>query len=184
MELRQLRYFVVVAEELHFGRAAERLTIVQSAVSQQIGRLERELGVELFDRSARRVRLSAAGEAFLPGAREVLAAEQRALDLVGGFVAARETVLRVGTSQGMGVRLEQVLEALERNAPGVHVELASAPPQERLRRVADREWDAAFVRGEVETPEGVRQIPVWQDELVVALPARHPLAGTDAVDLA
>ncbi|MFI9275871.1 LysR family transcriptional regulator [Kitasatospora sp. NPDC052896] len=184
MELRQLRYFVAVAEELHFGRAAERLMIVQSAVSQQIGRLERELGVELFDRSARRVRLSAAGAAFLPGAREVLAAGQRALDLVGGFVAARETVLRVGTSRGMGVRLERVLEALERSAPGARVELASAAPEERLRRVADREWDAAFVRGEVATPQGVRQIPVWQEELVVALPARHPLAGADAVDLA
>lgn len=184
MEFRQLRYFVAVAEELHFGRAAERLMIVQSAVSQQIGRLERELGVELFDRSPRRVRLSAAGAAFLPGAREVLAAGERALDLVGVFVAARETVLRVGTSRGMGVRLERVLEALERNAPGTRVELASAAPEERLRRVADREWDAAFVRGEVATLQGVRQIPVWQDELVVALPARHPLAGADAVYLA
>ncbi|MGF1427020.1 LysR family transcriptional regulator [Kitasatospora sp. LaBMicrA B282] len=184
MELRQLRYFVAVAEELHFGRAAERLTIVQSAVSQQIARLERELGVELFDRSAHRVRLTAAGGAFLPGAREVLAAEQRALDLVGGFVAARETVLRIGTSRGMGLRLERVLEVLERNAPGVRVELASAAPEERLRRVAEREWDAAFVRGEVAAPDGVRQIPVWQEELLVALPARHAPAGVTAVDLA
>ncbi|WP_331743211.1 LysR family transcriptional regulator [Kitasatospora sp. NBC_01300] len=184
MEFRQLRYFVAVAEELHFGRAAERLMIVQSAVSQQIGRLERELGVELFDRSGRRVRLTAAGAAFLSGAREVLAAEQRALGLVGGFVAEREAVLRIGTSRGMGVRLERVLAALERNAPGTRVELASAAPEERLRRVADREWDAAFVRGEVAAPQGVRLIPVWQEELVVALPARHPLAGADAVDLA
>ncbi|MEV7603173.1 LysR family transcriptional regulator [Kitasatospora sp. NPDC089797] len=184
MELRQLRYFVAVAEELHFGRAAERLMIVQSAVSQQIGRLERELGVALFDRSARRVRLTAAGTAFLPGAREVLTAEERALELVGGFVAARERVLRLGTSRGMGVRLERVLETLERSTPGTRVELASAAPDERLRRVADREWDAAFVRGEWAAPHGVRQIPVWQEELLVALPARHPLAGKGPVDLA
>ncbi|MGK4583622.1 LysR family transcriptional regulator [Kitasatospora sp. HPMI-4] len=184
MELRQLRYFTAVAEELHFGRAAERLTIVQSAVSQQIRRLERELGVELFDRSPRRVRLTDAGAAFLPAAREVLAAEQRALAAIGEFTAARGPVLRIGTSTGMGERLERVLEELERQTADTRVELLSAPRADRLRKVADRELDAAFVRGEVEAPEGVRQIPVWQDELLVALSARHPLAGASSVDLA
>ncbi|MFF4607864.1 LysR family transcriptional regulator [Streptomyces sp. NPDC001339] len=184
MELRQLRYFVAVAEELHFGRAAERLMIVQSAVSQQIGRLERELGVELFDRSPRRVRLTDAGVAFLPEARAVLGAELRALAVIGDFVAARETVLRVGTSRGMGDRLEYVLEALKRRAPQVRVELRSEGTEERLRRVADREWDAAFVRGEVAAPDQVRQIPVWRDELVVAVSARHPLATGARVELA
>ncbi|RJL35946.1 LysR family transcriptional regulator [Bailinhaonella thermotolerans] len=184
MEFRQVRYFVVVAEELHFGKAAERLMIVQSAVSQQVARLERELGVELFDRSPRRVRLTAAGRAFLPAAREVLAAERRARASVRAFAAGHGAVLRVGTSRGMGERLERVLEALEREVPGTRVELASAPPEVRLRRVAAGEWDAAFVRGELDAPEGVRQIPVWEDELLVALPARHPLARGEAVDLA
>jgi DNA-binding transcriptional LysR family regulator len=168
---------------LHFGRAAERLMIVQSAVSQQIGRLERELGVELFDRTPRRVRLTEAGAAFLPAAREVLTAERHAVAVIDRFVAARGTVLRIGTSRGMGERLGQVLEAMERHAPGTRVELASAEPGERLRRVADGEWDAAFVRGVIEAPEGVRQIPVWRDELVVALPARHPLAEAGRIDL-
>ncbi len=184
MELRQLRYFVAVSEELHFGRAAERLMIVQSAVSQQIRRLERELGVELLDRSPRRVRLTEAGVAFLPAAREVLAAEQRALAVIGDQVSARGSVLRIGTSAGTGERLERVLEVLTRNMPGTRIELATAATEKRLRRVADREWDAAFVRGVVEAPEGVRQIPVWQDELMVALSARHPLAGAGSLDLA
>ncbi|MFI8850920.1 LysR substrate-binding domain-containing protein [Streptomyces sp. NPDC053499] len=184
MELRQLRYFVAVAEESHFGRAAERLMIVQSAVSQQIGRLERELGVELFDRSPRRVRLTDAGAAFLPEARAVLAAEQQALAVARNFTAGRGTVLRVGTSQGMGERLERVLEELEARAPQTRVELRSQETRERLRRVAEREWDAAFVRGEMQAPGQVRQIPVWQDELRVAVPARLPLAADDQVDLA
>ncbi|WP_214415804.1 LysR family transcriptional regulator [Sphaerisporangium fuscum] len=187
MELRQLKYFVAVAEELHFGRAAERLMIVQSAVSQQVARLERELRVELFDRSPRRVRLTEAGAAFLPAAREVLAAEHRALTSVERFTAAQETVLRVGTSRGMGQRLERVLERL---VTGTRVELLSASPEDRLRRVADGRWDAAFVRGALPAPDTVRLIPVWQDELLVALPARHPLteaasgSGVDLADLA
>ncbi len=80
VELRQLEYFVAVAELLHFGRAAERLHIGQPAVSQQVRRLERELGAPLFDRSSRSVSLTAAGRALLPEARAVLAAADRARD--------------------------------------------------------------------------------------------------------
>ncbi|MEV5573596.1 LysR family transcriptional regulator [Spirillospora sp. NPDC052269] len=182
MELRQLRYFVTVAEELHFGRAAERLMIVQSAVSQQIGRLERELGVELFDRSPRHVRLTEAGAVFLPAARAVLSAERRAFDTIGAYVDSRETVLRIGTSRGMGDRLTHVLEAL--SSRGYQVELVAVSPEERLRRVAERELDAAFIRGlDDETAHDVRLIPVWQDELLVALPSRHPLADASTLNL-
>jgi DNA-binding transcriptional LysR family regulator len=184
MELRQLRYFVAVAEELHFGRAAERLTIVQSAVSQQIRRLERELGVELFDRSPRRVRLTEAGLRFLPAAREVLAAERAALGSVADYAAGRGGTLRVGTSAGMGARLERVLSEFARLAPGSRIELHSARTRVRLGNVASGELDAAFVRGVEESPDdGVRLIPVWQDALVVALPADHPAATAGEVEL-
>ncbi|WP_369363498.1 LysR family transcriptional regulator [Streptomyces sp. CG4] len=178
MELRQLSYFVAVAEELHFGRAAERLHIVQSAVSQQIQRLERELGAELFDRSPRRVRLTGAGERLLPEARAVLAAAERARAAV-----AAPAGLRLGTSTGLGAHLDRVLAAFAERAPQVPVELVSLPAGERLARVAAGRLDAAFVRS-AEPPAGVRVVPLWSDPLVAALPAAHRLAGRDEIDLA
>jgi DNA-binding transcriptional LysR family regulator len=170
MELRQLSYFVTVAEELHFGRAAARLHIVQSAVSQQVQRLERELGADLFDRSPRHVRLTGAGERLLPEARAVLAAAERAR------AAVRErTSLRLGTSTGLGEHLDRVLGDLAALAPDTAVQLVSAATRDRLEQVADGRLDAAFVRS-LEPAPGVRILPLWEDPLVAALPAAHPLA--------
>ena len=213
MELRQLRYFVTVADTLHFGRAAELLHIVQPAVSQQIRRLERELGAQLFDRSPRHVRLTEAGDRFLPAARAVLAAEQHARSVISELTAPRQRTLRLGTSTGLGDHLDRVLDQLARRAPELTVELVSAPVQDRLRQVAEGRLDAAFVRAGVEAgaradagagaasragtgdgppeqrdrtpaPAGLRTVQVWRDPLVAALPARHPLADRPAVDLA
>ncbi|MFI9320001.1 LysR substrate-binding domain-containing protein [Kitasatospora aureofaciens] len=183
MELRQLRCFVAVAEELHFGRAAERLLLGQPAVSQQVRRLERELKVELFDRSPRYVRLTPAGERFLPAARDVLSAEDAARALAADL--AVPAVLRLGTVTGLAERLDLILDTYQRQAPGVRVELQSVPVRERLTRLSDGRLDAAFVRGAIpgNSPE-LRFLPVWDDELVVVLPARHALAQQPEVDLA
>ncbi|MFI9206099.1 LysR family transcriptional regulator [Streptomyces sp. NPDC053048] len=187
MELRQLRYFVTVAEELHFGRAAERLMIGQPAVSQQIRRLERELKVELFDRTPRTVRLTVAGEAFLPAARSVLAAEDAARSVAAQLVTGRSGVLRIGTVTGLGDRLDQLFDDFARHAPDVRVELVSLPVRERFARLADGRLDAAFVRGAQpeghSAPEIVRHL-LWEEELVAAVPARHPLADRASVSLA
>jgi DNA-binding transcriptional LysR family regulator len=178
MELRQLEYFVAVAEELHFGRAADRLHVGQPAVSQQIRRLERELGAELLDRSPRHVRLTAAGESLLPEARAVMAAAARARAAVAATPAARTGKLRLGTSAGLGERLERVLDAFAGLAPGVTLELVAVTADERLARVADGTLDAAFVRSPVwEGDHGLRAVPLWRDELVAAVPARHPIAA-------
>jgi DNA-binding transcriptional LysR family regulator len=182
MELRQLRYFVTVADELHFGRAADRLHIVQSAVSQQVRRLEAELGISLLDRTTRRVTLTAAGQRFLPEARAVLAAAERARESIADLVAARATMLRLGTSTGLGERLPRVLAALREGIPGQAVELVSMPARDRLTQTADGGLDAALVRGIASHP-GLRLHPVWEDELVAALPASHPLAGNPSVAL-
>ncbi|MQS11225.1 LysR family transcriptional regulator [Streptomyces kaniharaensis] len=183
MELRQLRCFVAVAEELHFGRAAEKLLLGQPAVSQQVRRLERELKVELFDRSPRYVRLTPAGEHFLPAARDVLAAEDAARALAADLAAP--AVLRLGTVTGLGERLDLILDTYQRRAPGVRVELHSTPVRERLARLADGRLDAAFVRGAIAgSSADLRFLPVWQDELVLALPARHALADQPEIELA
>jgi DNA-binding transcriptional LysR family regulator len=183
VEIRQLTYFVTVAEELGFGRAAERLHIVQPAVSQQIRRLERELGVLLFDRSSRHVRLTAAGERLLPEARAVLAAAGRVRQVAADVAAGAGGILRVGTSQGLGERLDRTLEELRKTAPGLQVRLISAPAAERIAQVRAGELDAAFVRAVTAAP-GIELLPTWQDPLTIALPATHPLAAQPAIQLA
>jgi len=180
MELRQLEYFTTVADELGFARAAERLHVVQPAVSQQIRRLERELGVQLFDRTSRRVRLTAAGERLVPAARAVLAGAERMRQQAGEL--ANGGRLRLGTSQGLGSRLPQVLAELADREPATSVELVSRPVGERIAMVRAGQLDAAFLR----TRRPVRDlelIPLWEEPLVAALPARHPLAAGATVSL-
>lgn len=186
MELRQLEYFVAVAEEGGFGRAAERLSIVQSAVSQQIRRLERELGVPLFDRSTRHVRLSGAGERLLPEARAVLAAMHRTRDVAADIRAGTDGVLRLGTVHGPGDRMYRVLSELAAVAPRLQVRPRRLPLPDRLSAVRSGELDAALIRALTGAP-GLELLPVWTDPLYVALPAGHPLtrrAGLGLADLA
>ncbi|WJV50188.1 LysR family transcriptional regulator [Streptomyces flavofungini] len=173
MELRQLQYFAAVADAGGFSRAAERLGIVQSAVSQQVRRLERELGVALFDRSTRSVRLSAAGERLLPEAHAVLAAARRTRRVAADLVAGDEGLLRLGTVQGPGDRTYRLLDELRRTAPGLHVRLRRLPLTERLAAVRSGELDAALVRAAATAP-GLELLPVWRDPLYVALPEDHP----------
>ncbi|MFE0733849.1 LysR family transcriptional regulator [Streptomyces sp. NPDC058855] len=182
MELRQLRYFVAVADAGGFGAAAERLTIVQSAVSQQVRRLERELGVVLFERTTRRVRLSAAGERLLPEARTVLAAADRTARIAADIAAGADGVLRLGAVHAPGDRIPRLLAGLAAHAPGVQVRLHRLPVTERLAAVREGELDAALVRALPAAP-GLELLPLWQDPLLVALPAGHPLAAREALRL-
>ncbi|WP_331738213.1 LysR family transcriptional regulator [Streptomyces sp. NBC_01276] len=183
MELRQVRYFAAVAEELHFGRAAERLHIGQPTVSQQIRRLEREFGLELFDRTTRTVTLTRAGQVFLPYARALLDTGRAASGAMAGLRTERDATLRVGTGTGLGRRLGELLSDLAERAPALLVELVGVPLTTRLGQVRDGELDAAFVRGADPRP-GLELLPLWEEELVAALPARHPLAAGADVDLA
>lgn len=181
MELRALRYFATVAEERHFGRAAERLHIAQPAVSQQIARLERELGTRLLDRSPRRVTLTAAGARVLDAARETLAAADRvtaAARLVWGDGAA----VRVGTTAGLTARLERGIDAVRAQHPEAELVLADLPLAERLAALRRDELDLVLARGRIFGP-GLRVLPAWKESLHAVVSARHPLAGRSRVAL-
>jgi DNA-binding transcriptional LysR family regulator len=179
MELRALRYFVTVADELHFGRAAERLHIAQPAVSQQIARLERELGVRLLDRSPRRVRLTAAGQRVLDAARTTLAAAGQV------EIAARQvmTTLRIGTAAGMTARLERGIDALRERAPEFDVVLVDLPVEARLNALRQGELDLALTRG-VRSVPGLTVLPAWTERLYAVVSRHHPAAEHPAVGLA
>jgi DNA-binding transcriptional LysR family regulator len=175
-----LRYFVTVADELHFGRAADRLHIAQPAVSRQIARLERELGVRLFDRSPQRVRLTAAGHRLLDAAREALAAADRVR------VVAREQagVMRIGMGTGQfTARLERGIDALREQAPAFDVVLVDLPLPARLNALRQGEIDLALARG-VRSAPGVRVLPAWTESLFAVVSTRHPAAGGEVVGVA
>ncbi|WP_053715076.1 LysR family transcriptional regulator [Saccharothrix sp. NRRL B-16348] len=178
MELRALKYFVTVAEELHFGRAAERLRIVQPAVSQQISRLERELGVRLLDRTSRRVRVTPAGERVLAAAREALAAAARVRVVAGEPAAA----LRVGVASCVTPRLDRALARLRDRERPAEPELVDLPVTARLDAVRDGGLDLALVRGAVRST-ALTVTRAWSEPLHAVLSREHPAAGKPAVSL-
>ncbi|MEU4659299.1 LysR substrate-binding domain-containing protein [Streptomyces sp. NPDC023723] len=185
MELRQLEYFVAVAEERNFTRAAERVHISQSGVSAQIRQLERELGAELFDRSARTVALTVAGKAALRHARAALAAAGavgRAVAEVTGLIRGRLTVGMV-----VGCTLTPLFDALAAfhgAHPGVEIALLEDNSDRLLAGVRDGTLDVALVGTATAAPEGLEALTIVSERLVAAVPAGHPLARRRRITLA
>jgi DNA-binding transcriptional LysR family regulator len=182
VELRQLRCFVAVAEERHFGRAATRLGIGQPAASQLIARLERELRIPLFARTSRRVALTPPGAEFLGHARDVLAAADAATAAAGRLSRSPRRLLVVGTCTGLGDRVGPILAALAESDPALDVRLQAVAARDRAHRVAGGQVAAAFTH-EVRPHREVRAETLWLDPLRVALPAAHPLARKRVVHL-
>lgn len=175
MELRHLRYFIAVAEELHFGRAAARLHISQQPLSAQIKDLESELGTTLFQRCENRVRLTAAGAAFLDGARQTVASANAAVD------AARGGKLRLGfCSSAVHDFLPGLLYRFRALFPAVTVELIETYNQWRL--LAACELDLVFVHL-VKPPPSFRIVSFRRERFVVAVGAGHPLAQFQSITL-
>jgi DNA-binding transcriptional LysR family regulator len=183
VELRQVRFFVAVAEDRHFGRAAERMYIAQPALSQHIRRLERELEVQLFDRSARYVRLTPAGEAFLEVARRMLRQVDEGTDAARRAEAGETGSLAVGVNTSVAAPvLSEVLRHWHQGRPAVRTRLISGSARELVDLVRRRELDLALVDGPV-VDAGLDSALVVDDPVVVVLPADHPLAGHDTVPL-
>lgn len=179
MELRQLRYFVTLAEELHFGRAAAREHIVQSALSQQVQRLERELGVRLLDRSTHHVDLTAAGAVFLVEARQILDHVSRAKQAARNAVAPSPT-LRVGIIDAAYDSMPQILREVQRSHPDFTIHQVEAGTPEQYRQLADGRLDIGIGRAS-QAPPGVATELIRLDPLGVLIPDDHRFAGRDAV---
>ena len=183
MELRQLEYFVAVAEERNFTRAAERVHISQSGVSAQIRRLERELGAELFDRSARTATLTAAGRAALDHARAALAAAAAVGQAVGEVTGLIRGRLMVGMVIGCTVTpLFEALSAFHRAHPGVEISLLEDNSDRLVEAVRLGTVDVALV-GTATAPEGLEALTIISERLVVVVPEGHPLSSRRRIAL-
>ncbi|MFD5521130.1 LysR family transcriptional regulator [Streptomyces sp. NPDC127066] len=176
MDLRQLEYFVAVAEERNFTRAAERVHISQSGVSAQIRQLERELGAELFDRSARTVTLTVAGVAALDHARAALAAAGAVGQAVGEVTGLVRGRLTVGMVIGCTLApLFDALAAFHAAHPGVEISLLEDGSDRLVDGVRDGTVDLALVGAANAAPDGLESLTVISERLTAAVPAGHPL---------
>ncbi|OLT43994.1 LysR family transcriptional regulator [Saccharomonospora sp. CUA-673] len=180
--IHQLRGFVAVAEEGHFGRAAQRLSMTQPPLSRQIQQLEKELRVTLIDRSGRTVRLTPAGRAFLRDARRLLNDAENATQSVRRVTDGRAGVLSLGftATSGYGV-LGTVLRAAARELPHVEIVLSELVTRDQIDRITAGTLDAGLVRPP--TPPAVESRLVRSEALMAALPVDHPLAVQDEIAL-
>jgi DNA-binding transcriptional LysR family regulator len=183
---RDLRYFVAVAEELHFTRAAERLFISQPALSKQIRMLERQLGAPLFDRGSDGVRLTPVGEALLPHARQVLAAWDLGLTEAEQAKSRQRATVVVGMPSRIG--RDGLLPAIRSRFTALHPEVTVQLQQIRwddpTAGLTDGTADVAFTWLPLPGPGRYRWIVVAEEERLVAMPDSHPLASRDVIDVA
>jgi len=183
MELRHLRYFVAVAEELHFRRAAERLHVAQPAVSEQIRKLEEELGVRLFDRTQRSVSLTDSGAAMLEEARRVLHQAEVAQAAARNAVDRATMRLRIGyLPDSLPRKVSRGMQIMVASTPRAEIVLETGSARRLVADVRAQRLDAAVV-GLPAPINGLRTVSVGHERLVVALPVTHAHAMSPAISL-
>ncbi|KAB2904422.1 MAG: LysR family transcriptional regulator [Burkholderiaceae bacterium] len=175
MELRHLRCFLAVAEELHFARAAERLHIDQSPLSRTIRELEEELGARLFVRTTRSTQLTRAGRLFMDHVPRIFTALEQARDSVKAATNGFHGQLRLALSDGITPsRLPALLAQCREEDPEVEIRLFEVPLAQQIKGLHDDLYDAGFSMAE-DAGDRIMVTPAWEDELMVAVPARHPV---------
>jgi DNA-binding transcriptional LysR family regulator len=183
MELRHLRYFVAVAEERHFGRAARRLRMAQPPLSRQIQALEAELGFALLQRSRRSVELTPAGAVFLERARHLFTEVDSAIHEARRAHDGETGRISVAYLSSLAYSgLTRLLRAFRERLPGVEVTLRELSPAAQLDALKDGVLDVGFVRGPIEDPT-IAWERVRRERLLVALPSDHPLAARKRIPL-
>lgn len=183
MELRHLRYFAAVAEHLSFTAAADSLGVSQPPLSQQIRDLELEIGVNLFERTSRRVTLTAAGEDFLRNARAILVQAADAVDRARTIGTGTAGILNIGmTSSVLVGPLGSLIRAFEQQYRGVDVRIHEMSPGDQIIALKSHRTDLSFLRSPPDDPDLVREI-AWRERLCIALPAGHPRATARSVSI-
>lgn len=179
LHLRRIEYFVAVAEELGFGRAAERLHVAQPVLSRQIAVLERELGVVLFDRSTRGTALTEAGRGLLPDARALL---QSAAALQRRARHAARGVQRLSIGFMPGLVVSPIVQALQRSEPDLEIDLVRTAWDDQVETILDGRVDLGLVRMPVRA-RGIRVEPLFTEPRVAVLAASHPLAAAARLEV-
>ncbi|WP_110970352.1 LysR family transcriptional regulator [Pseudomonas huaxiensis] len=190
MELRHLRYFIAVAEELHFGRAAQVLGISQPPLSQQIQALEQELGARLFERTNRRVELSEAGRLFLEEARQVLAQVDKAADVARRAQLGELGEMKIGftSSAPFNSSIPKAIYSFRQRFPAVHLNLKEMSSRDVADALLDERIEVGLMRP-LPLPDSLIATELFREPLVAVLNAAHPLAqgseqGVHLADLA
>ena len=178
MELRHLRYFIAVAEELHFGRAAELLGISQPPLSQQIQALEQEVGARLFERTNRRVALSEAGRLFLDEARLVLAQVDKAADVARRAQLGELGEMKIGftSSAPFNSNIPQAIFAFRQAFPAVHLHLREMSSKMVADALVDESIEIGLMRP-LPLPDSLEYLELMRETLVAVLSSKHPLAS-------
>jgi DNA-binding transcriptional LysR family regulator len=177
VELRRLSYFVAVAEELNFGRAAQRLHITQPGLSQSIRALEREIGMLLFERTRHSVELSPAGVELLPAVRKLLAHADEVQRLADHLSSTNRRSLRLSDTRSAGVGLpSQLLAAFRKRHPKIMVEVSSGFTSLNVQHLRSREIDAAFVRPPIDAGDDLHCLVLAHEPVLLAVPVGHRLA--------